>query len=76
MRTELTENEKLINEFIISLLLSKKRFFIPDETETKYVSVIKMEDIHAEWADFRKKWVAKNGAVIKEAKRTNNQEQK
>ena len=74
MRTELTEDEKLINEFVMSILLSKRRFFIPDETETKYVSVIKLEDVSAEWREFREKWEAKNG-IVRKTKKPNNQEQ-
>jgi len=62
LRVKLTENEKLINGFFRSLVLSDKRFMVPGKGTTK-VFVLKVEDISIEWTTFRKAWEEANGVV-------------
>lgn len=55
IRTKLTDTEKLINEFFISILESDKRFVTDDN-----MLAIKIEDLNDHWCVFRKKWETKS----------------
>jgi hypothetical protein len=63
-RTELTENEKLINDFFRSIVSDNHAFYVPkDKTEEAVVRVVKIESILSEWKKFREEWEELNGVV-------------